>query len=118
AITKDHDATGLELDSGRLLARSREVEAQLRTATEEIAILKQESGSGADRETELSARLSETQGTLDKLTAELKTVRESHEQDAAVIARQESQLLETEEKLAADTSSLERDRKLLGADRD
>ncbi len=117
AITKDHDA-GLELDSGRLLARSREVEAQLRTATEEIAILKQEAGSGADRETELSARLSETQGTLDKLTAEFKTVRESHEQDASVIARQESQLLETEEKLAAATNAMDRDRKLLVADRD
>jgi hypothetical protein len=62
--------------------------------------------------------LSETQGTLDKLSAELKTVRESHAQDASVIARQESQLLEAEEKLAAAMNAMDRDRKLLVADRD
>jgi len=118
AMTKDRDTRGSELDYGRFLARSREVESQLRTATEEIAILKQEASSGADRETQLSARLSETQGTLNKLSAELKTVRESYAQDASVIARQESQLLETEEKLAAATNAMDRDRKLLVADRD
>jgi hypothetical protein len=118
AMTNDHDTRGSELDYGRLLARSREVESQLRTAREEIAILKQEASSGADRESQLSARLSETQGTLDKLSAELKTVRESHAQDASVIARQESQLLEAEEKLAAAMNAMDRDRKLLVADRD
>jgi len=62
--------------------------------------------------------LSETQGALDNLTTELETVRESHSQDASIISKQQNQLLEVEEKLAAASSSMDRDRKLLVADRD
>ena len=45
-------------------------------------------------------------------------MRESQAQDAVVIAKQESQLVEVEEKLTAARSSMERDKKLLVADRD
>jgi len=118
AITKGDETSGAAPKYSRLLARSLELETQLRTATEEIAILKQEAGSGVDQERQLSARLAETEDTLDKLTTELKIVRESHSQDGAIIARQQSQLIDAEEKLTAATSSMDRDRRLLVADRD
>lgn len=118
AIIKGGETGGSETKYSRLLTQNLELEAQLRTATEQIANLKQEASSGTGRETQLSARLSETQGALDNLTTELKTVRESHSQDASIISKQQNQLLEVEEKLAAASSSMDRDRKLLVADRD
>lgn len=118
AISKGGETSGSESDHARLLARNRELDTQLRTATEEIAILKQEASSGTDRENQLSARLSETQSALDKLAAELRAARESNTQDASIMAKQQSQLADAEERLAAATSSMERDRKLLVADRD
>ena len=118
AIIKGGETGGSEIKYSRLLTRNLELEAQLRAATEEVAILRQEASSGTERETQLSARLSETQGTLDKLTTELKTVRESHSQEASILAKQQNQLIEVEEKLAAATGSMDRDRKLLVADRD
>lgn len=116
AQSAETSASGPEY--AKLLARNRELDVQLRIATEEIASLKQEASSGASRENQLSARLSETQDTLDKLNTELKTARESDAQDTATIAKQQGQLADVEERLAAATSSMERDRKLLVADRD
>lgn len=105
-------------DYAKLQERNRDLEAQLKTVTEQMAGLKDEANSGAERESQISARLSETQGTLEKLTAELKTLRESNVQDGAFIATQQSQLHEVEEQLTAAKDSMERDRRLLVADRD
>jgi len=118
AITKSGETTSSEPKHSTLLTRNLELETQLRIATEEIAFLKQEARSGVDRERHLSARLSETQDTLDKLTTESRTVRESHSEDTSIIAKQQSQLLDMEERLASAASSMDRDRTLLVADRD
>jgi len=115
---KSAENGGLESERAKLLAWNRELDAQLKARTEELVNLKQEASSGMDRERQVSARLAETQDTLEKLATELKTVRESHSQDAFIVAKQQSQLLDAEEKLAAATSSMDRDRKLLVADRD
>ena len=102
----------------KLLARNRELESQLQAASAEVASLKGQIESGVGKEADLSARLSEAQDALTKIGAEMQSMQDAHAQDAQTIQNQQDQMNDLEAKLGTTTDSIDRDKKLLMADRD
>ena len=101
-----------------LQARNQELETQLKTAEQQISALKEQASSSVEQEKQLTARLSDTQTLLDQLSAESKTLRDSHAQDTGTITKQKEEMHELEARFATASDSMERDRRLLTADRD
>jgi hypothetical protein len=105
-------------DYPNLLVRNRDLELRLKTATDEVESLRNQINSGARREADLSVRLSETQDTLARIGNEMQALRDVHTQDSLTIHGQQDRLSQIEATLSATTDSIDRDKKLLMADRD
>jgi hypothetical protein len=103
---------------GKFLAGNLVLQEQLKTATAKIQTLKTDAELSRNRESELLARLSETEQNLAKMSGELEKVQGLRSQDAGTIRAQEDRLKEMEDKLATASVSTERDKRLLAADRD
>jgi hypothetical protein len=101
-----------------LLARNRDLESRLKAATDELLTLKEQANSEANRGSELSTRLTDTQATLSKLKEDLDSEQEIHARDAVTIREQQERLSQAEGRFTAAMDSVERDKKLLAADRD
>ncbi len=108
----------VETRFARLLARDEKLKRELEEASSAIASLKAEVESSRGRESALSARLNEAEQSLAKVGDELEKGRNLRIQDADTIREQQERLQQAAEELAGVTSSVERDRQLLAADRD
>jgi len=101
-----------------LLSRYKAVETQLEAATKQLDALKKDDGahqsSGVDHEAELKG----AQASLAKLDDEIKSLRNGRSNDLSTMAAQEAQVKELSERLREQTEALNRERRLLAADRD
>jgi hypothetical protein len=105
-------------DYTKLVIRNRDLELRLKTAADEAESLRKQVDSGADREANLSVRLSEKHDELAKISNEIQSLRDVHSQDSLTIHGQQDRLSQIEATLAATADSIDRDKKLLMADRD
>jgi len=105
-------------DHSKLLARNRDLEFRLKAATDELLTLKEQADADANRGSELSTRLADTQATLSKLKEEMDAQEEVHARDMVTIREQQERLSQAEERFTASMDSMERDKRLLAADRD
>ncbi len=108
----------VETRYARLLAKYERLKRELEDAGSAITSLKAQVESSRGGESELSSRLTEAEQSLIKLGDELEKGRNLRTQDADTIRSQQERLRQAEQELAGVTSSVERDRKLLAADRD
>jgi len=105
-------------DHSKLLTRNRDLESRLKSAADELLTLQEQANSDANRESELSTRLADTQATLSKLKEEMDAEQEVHARDMATIREQQERLSKAEERFTVAMDSVERDKRLLAADRD
>ncbi len=105
-------------DHSKLLARNRDLESRLDAATDELLTLREQANSEANRGSELSTRLTDAQATLSKLKEEMDTEQEIHARDMVTIREQQERLSQAEGRFTAAMDSVERDKRLLAADRD
>jgi len=105
-------------DHSKLLVRNRDLESRLKAATDELLTLKEQANADANRGSELSTRLADMQATLSKLKEEMNAEEEVHARDMVTIREQQERLSQAEERFTASMDSMERDKKLLAADRD
>jgi hypothetical protein len=105
-------------ENASLLARVKAAEERLQTAVSQNQSLQAEIASGKGLETDLTAKLSEATAAIDRMTEELRNLREGRSNDASFIAAQESRLKDSAEKLKEQSEAIERQKKLLVADRD
>jgi hypothetical protein len=116
ATEEARDDTRDEYES--LLSRYKAVEIQLEAATKQLDAMKKDDGarqsSGVDHEAELKA----TQSSLAKLNDEIKSLRNGRSNDLSTMAAQEAQVRELSDRLREQTEALNRERRLLAADRD
>lgn len=101
-----------------LLSRYSAIEAQLESATNQLDALKKDAiarqGSSIDHEAELKA----AQAALAKLNDEIRSLRNVRSNDLTTMAAQEHQVKELSDRLREQTEALNRERRLLAADRD
>jgi len=100
------------------LARSKALEDQLAEATSRISALEEQVTTRSNDESEMAQKLDQAQATVNQTTEELRRLRESRAEDAAVMAAQEARLSELSSKLAEQVDTIERDKKLLAVDHD
>jgi hypothetical protein len=105
-------------DHANLLARNNNLKSQLQSASDEMQALKDQASSSAIKEDQLATRLAETESALANIKSELQASREVHAQDAAELRKQQERAQQMEERLAAATNSIDRDRQWLAADLD
>lgn len=106
------------VDYKAVLARSKLLEREVAEASSRISALEKEVASGANRESDLAQKLQQAQATLNQTTVELHALREHRSEDAGLMAAQEGRINELSTKLREQLDAIERDRKLLAADRD
>jgi len=101
-----------------LLSHYNAIETQLEAATNQLNALKRDAiarqSSSFDHEAELKA----AQETLAKLNDEIKSLRNGRSNDLSTMAAQEAQVKELSDRLREQTDALNRERRLLAADRD
>jgi hypothetical protein len=105
-------------ENAALLAQVKAAEERLQTAVSQNQSLQAEITSGKGVETDLTAKLSEATAANNRMTEELRNLREGRSNDASLIAAQESRLKDSAEKLKEQSEAIERQKKLLVADRD
>jgi anti-sigma-K factor RskA/putative zinc finger protein len=116
--TLETDLRGAREENSALLARVKAAEERLQTAVSQNQSLQVEITSGKGVEMDLIAKLSEAKATINQMTGELRNLREGRSTDASLIAAQESRLKDSAEKLKEQSEAIERQKRLLVADRD
>jgi hypothetical protein len=105
-------------ENAALLARVKAAEELLQTSGSQNQSLQTAIASGKGVETDLTAKLSEATAAINRMTEELRSLREGRSNDDSLIAAQESKLKDSAEKLKEQSEAIERQKKLLVADRD
>jgi hypothetical protein len=118
SATLETDLRRAREENAALLARVKAAEERLQTVVSQNQSLQTEIASGKGVETDLSAKLSEAAATIDRMTSESRNLREGRSSDASLIAAQESRLKDLAEKLKEQSEAIERQKRLLVADRD
>ena len=114
----EEEAARLRSNYEDTLARSRSLERQLSQASARIAELEQEVASGAQRGTQLAQQVLQTETVLNEAMTELRSLRERRTTDNALTAAQQSRVDELSAQLKEESETIDRDRKMLAADRD
>lgn len=131
-ITKDNevpivDRPGVLLEAelskaraqnGALQARCNAFEEQLRTASLELESLRGELTASNGQAGELAFKLKETEQNLGEMRNDVKSLRDGRATDSSTIAAQESRMKDLSERLRDQAEALDRQRRLLSADRD
>jgi uncharacterized coiled-coil protein SlyX len=100
------------------LGRSKSLEGQLAQASARINELEKDLASGAQRATELTQKAQQMEAALNQSMAELRTLRERGATESTLTATQQSRIDELSGQLKEQSESIDRDRKLLAANRD
>jgi len=123
ARTHDDEALRQELTRVRVewdkaQAGSRNLEDQVKRATLEIDSLRAEISTAKGAEEQAIAKLKEAEVSLGRASTELATLRRSGTDDSTRLVAHQTRIRELTEQLSASSDSIERERKLLAADRD
>ena len=117
-VPTQQGAAGIEKSAATELAPRATLEAQLKAAKIELRSLKDELESTRDEETEISARASEIQERLAKTDGQLEAAVQERNQAFATIRDKQQELQAINVELTAVRDSVDRDRRLLAANRD
>jgi hypothetical protein len=119
------DDSGLESELSKhrdnltaALAQAKALEEQLQKASTEIETLKAEAATAKNSEGQFASKLQQAEQSISQLTDELQKLRNNQSEDASAKAAQEARINELSERLRSQTEALERERRLLAADRD
>ncbi len=116
AAHKDNVPANKPSEHSELAVRA--LEAQLKASRVELQLLKDELENSRGEETELSARAHEIQGRLEKTGQELEAVIQDRNRALASVQAKQQELEALTLELSTAQDSVERDRRLLAANRD
>ena len=111
------ELTKARADNATLLARSSALEEQLQAASFQVHALRAELETGKSTGGELAAKLKEAERNLGEMTGEIKDLRNGRSKDAYTITAQDARVKELSERLRDQAETLDRERRLLTADR-
>ena len=97
---------------------ARDLREQLAKALSDLAGLRTEIAASRTGETQALAKLRETELALDRVSREAAQLRRARQDDTANLSAQQARIRELDDQVATSSASLERERKLLTADRD
>lgn len=101
-----------------LLARVKAAEEQLQTLGVHNQSLQSAIESAKVSEGDLGSKLNQANATIGQMTEELQQLREGRSTTASLLAEQDSRLKELDDKLKNQSESIDRQKRLLSADRD
>ena len=121
--TGDDRELRIQLERGRVEAEQtqrdvRDLREQLAKALSDLAGLRTEIAASRTGETQALAKLRETELALDRVSSEAAQFRRARQDEAANLSAQQARIRELDDQVATYSASLERERKLLTADRD
>jgi hypothetical protein len=97
---------------------ARDLREQLARALSDLAALRTEIAASRTGETQASTKLRETELALDRVSSEAAQLRRGRQDDTGKLSAQQTRMRELEDQVATYATSLDRERKLLTADRD
>jgi hypothetical protein len=105
-------------DAAKLVARSNALDQELANARSEVQTLRNELTSKDAAQADVLQRLQQAEQNLAQFGDQLQTLRSQHAQDTQTVSQQKAQLDEVAQRLSAQEEAIDRDRRLLAADRD
>lgn len=116
------ELAAVQAQNAALSARHDAMALQLRAASDEVADLQArlqaQAQAGQDRENRLSKDLELSRAAVGQMTLELESLRRTRAESALAVADYQTRIEELQGRIADQTESLDRIRKLLAADRD
>ena len=121
--TGDDRELRIQLERSRVEAEqtqrdARDLRAQLAKALSDLAGLRTEIAASRTGETQAFSKLRETELALDRVSSEAAQLRRARQDENANLSAQQARIRELDDQVATYSASLERERKLLTADRD
>jgi hypothetical protein len=105
-------------ETSRLAKHSAELEEELKVATAQVQGLRDQLSAGKVSESQMAARLRDEQSKVAQITRDLEVARKTTEDTVAQSNEDAAVRADLERRLAAQTEAIERERRLLAANRD